>query len=581
MKPLRLLIVLSIAVIAGLYCSQPLQPKTNLSDQYSVYLAGRVLSESGNPVTNVVARINYNNLSDTTDANGYYCVAEKKNNSTLLPDPSTDTLQYLNSGHVITMQEIPKWIDTLPDVRVIQHNISGSFLAEPNAFGGVEATVTVGSDPTPRTVLLWYNEAVQEYSGFIYVVFEANQTYSIYVSVYNTDSLLIGLSTTLQFPYYAGAITLPAFDPNNATPSVFAGNDTSVSINDTIRLRASAVNLNGVSITKWEWSFNGGSFVQTTTGDTNIIAPPDSNPNYVCVVRMTDNDSLSKTDTMIVNVVLDPPVAEAGNDTAVYMNYQVALDGKASQQFGTIVKWEWNIGNGGFKQTSTGDTTITTPDSSVSIYPCVLKVTDDDENSAIDTVVLQIGEWELVGNKGFSDGKAFGISFAISNDTPYVAYCDSFINGKATAMSFNGVQWLPVGNKGFSDGSAAYLSLAISNGTPYVAYCDDANNGKATVMSFNGVQWLPVGNKGFSDGTAYSQSLSISNGTLYVAYEDEPNNRQTTVMKFDGVQWVQVGKKGFSDGSAHYQSLVFSNGIPYVAYTDEANGGKITVMHLR
>jgi hypothetical protein len=379
-----------LAIIAG--CSQSVGPKDDISDQYSIYLAGRVLDEgSSNPVAGVVARLAGRNLSDTTDANGWYLITERKAGSLGKAVSVADSVEIKKDGQLITYLGVPAWIDTLPDVFLVQHNIGGSFLAEPNAFGRVVATVTVGSDPAPRTVLLWYNQPVQQYSGFVYVVYEVNQNYSLYVSVYNTDSALTGRSAALQFPYYAGIITVSAFDPNNAMPRISGVIDTAVSINDTVRLHAAAADSFGGAIAKWEWGINGGGFNQTSTGDTIIIAPATEVANYSCVVRVTDNDGLCTTDTLVVSVVLDMPAANAGNDSAVAKSSQVTLHGSASQQFGSIVKWEWDIGNSGFVQTSTGDTTVTTPDSAISVYPCVLKVTDDDGNDAEDTVNLQVG----------------------------------------------------------------------------------------------------------------------------------------------------------------------------------------------
>ena len=47
--------------------------------------------------------------------------------------------------------------------------------------------------------------------------------------------------------------------------------------------------------------------------------------------------------------------------------------------------------NAGFVETSSSDTTITTPDSVISAYPCIIRVTDDDGNVAKDTIILKVG----------------------------------------------------------------------------------------------------------------------------------------------------------------------------------------------
>jgi len=379
------------ALIAG--CSQTIGPKDDISNQYSVYLTGYVLDQDGNPIANTVATVKGTALSDTTGADGSYLIVEDRHGSSR-PAPSGDSIQYLKAGQVITMQNIPKWIDTLPDIFIEQRDIFGHFTSTPVSLGRITAVITGDGIPaaSPLVAARGYIPITQNYSGYVYFVYSGTlRNYSVVINVYNSDSALIGRSVQVDFPSTVGDVQVPDFDPNNARPSVYAGDDTTVSINDTVRLHAVAVDSFGGSIAKWEWSINGGGFNQASTGDTIIIAPAGENGNYACAVRVTDNDGLCTTDTLVVSVVLDMPTANAGNDTAIAKSSQVTLHGSASQQFGSIVKWEWDIGNSGFVQTSTGDTTITTPDSAISVYPCVLKVTDDDGNVSEDTVTLQVG----------------------------------------------------------------------------------------------------------------------------------------------------------------------------------------------
>jgi hypothetical protein len=266
-------IVIAAVCLTFMKCSQPSQPKDNLSDQYSIYLTGRVLNSTGNPVADAVARLAGKNLSDTTDADGWYLITEKRTGNLGKTASIGDSVEILKDGQFITYLGVPAWIDTLPDVRLVQRNIGGDFLSVPVSFSMVTATLTVGADPVKKIKELWYNTANQSYSGFIYFVYTTQSVnYSVYVGVYNADSVLIGRSVTVNFPSSAGDIDMPAFDPNNAMPSVYAGDDTAVSINDTIRLHATASDSFGGHIAKWEWSINGGSYIQTSTGDTSVGA---------------------------------------------------------------------------------------------------------------------------------------------------------------------------------------------------------------------------------------------------------------------------------------------------------------------
>lgn len=175
-------------------------------------------------------------------------------------------------------------------------------------------------------------------------------------------------------------------------PVVNAGNDTTVSINDTVHLHGSATDAYS-KIVKLEWDIGGtGTFRTSLTGDTFFIAPSTPVNWYKCIFRATDDDGVQALDTDTVHVILDAPVANAGPDTIVSsISSQVTLHGSATQQFGTIVKWEWNIRNHGFVTTATSDTVITTPDTIMLGFPCVLRVTDDDGNIGIDTTVIAVG----------------------------------------------------------------------------------------------------------------------------------------------------------------------------------------------
>jgi hypothetical protein len=359
-------------------------------------------------------------------------------------------------------------------------------------------------------------------------------------------------------------------------------NDTA-SINDTVRVCVTYSNPTR-RLEKISWyldSLNSIAVKQKTdsliTGNDTLVYWCKLVENKKIIIRVIDETAKNWTDSALVTVVQDVPVPFAGNDTAVHGNSPFTLTGKATQQFGSIVKWEWNIDGAGFKITSSGDTTITTPDLSVKSFICILRVTDDDGNIGIDTVNLINGTWELVGPAVMSGGNATCQSLAFDNGVPYVAF-DDFANGHGTTvMRYNGTAWELVGEKGFSCELVSSRSLAISNGVPYVALVDCENGYKATVMRYNGSSWEPVGAKGFSDSTAGYLSLAIDNGIPYVAFDDPAHGDGTTVMRYNGTVWEPVGEKGFSDSSSR-QSFAIDNGTPYVSFIDNLNFGKMTVM---
>ena len=308
----------------------------------------------------------------------------------------SDTVIYVKDGQVITTTGISKYIDTLKDLFIIQRDIFGNLLSKPQSFSEIRAVISGNTafDSTRKAAGLWYNEPNQSFSGFVYFVYSVQvQNYSVLVDVYNKGGALIGRSEKVNFPSTAGNINIPAFNPNNAVPVIEAGIDAFVSINDTIRLHPVAIDSFGGAIKKWEWSINGGAFVQTLTGDTAFIAPADSNPFYKCIVKVTDNEGNFAFDSMNIVIFKDTPKANAGKDTTVVhiANDTVRLHGSATQQFGIIKKWEWDFGGKGvFVRVSRADTNIIFPNNGGLPYLCILRVTDDDGNlSSPDT--MQVG----------------------------------------------------------------------------------------------------------------------------------------------------------------------------------------------
>ena len=174
-------------------------------------------------------------------------------------------------------------------------------------------------------------------------------------------------------------------------PTVDAGNDTIVSINDTIRLHGSGSDVYG-KIVKWEWSINGSAFIKTAKSDTAIIAPADSTMNYVCIIRATDDDGNAVEDTVIIKILKDSPVVFAGNDTASAIGSQITLKGTATQQFGIIVKYLWDFNGDGIwddssATSSQGTVTYNTP----GMKSVIFGARDDDNNLAKDTLNVIVG----------------------------------------------------------------------------------------------------------------------------------------------------------------------------------------------
>lgn len=306
-----------------------------------------------------------------------------------------DSLRIMKSGQIITILELSSLICNVNDVFVLQRNIYGKIDSIGISFKRVEAILTYLSDTSnaPIVAEMWYNSATHGFSGFVYFVYtQAKVDYSIFINIYNEDSLLTGRSETIKFTSLAGDVEIPSFSPLNAIPVANAGNDTTVSINDTILLHGTATDTFG-HVLKWEWDIgNTGSFSTVSLGDTVIIAPAIHDTIYECVLRVTDNHGNKCSDTVTIKVLQDIPVVSAGKDTFGLVNTPLTLTGTAPQQFGNILKYKWDFdGNGIWDDSSSTSMHSTITYNTLGNKTVIFAAVDDDGNLGKDTLTVFIG----------------------------------------------------------------------------------------------------------------------------------------------------------------------------------------------
>jgi hypothetical protein len=307
-----------------------------------------------------------------------------------------DTLVFVQSSQEIASVPIDSWVAELPDIKVVQRDISGTILPHDFTISKVQGVLTGDgiNEESPLTAEFFYNEPVNQYSGFMYFPFTAGvRNYSVYVQVFDSLGRKVGQSRTIAFNSNAGNIQLPALDPTNAIPQAFAGNDTLLSINDSLRLAGSAVDSFGGHITKWEWAMGRNSnFVEATSGDTTIVLPSSPDSTYPVILRVTDDDGNTANDTMIVNVVLGTPVVGIQADDSVKVGVPIQLTSDVSIEFGEIVMYKWDPGLGeGWTDSSASLTFIAFTYEKQGTYTIRHYVRDDDGN--VDTSSFIIAVW--------------------------------------------------------------------------------------------------------------------------------------------------------------------------------------------
>ena len=193
-----------------------------------------------------------------------------------------------------------------------------------------------------------------------------------------------------------------------APPTVTATDQVTKTIKDTLTLYANAMDSSEATlpgyIKSYEWGCGAsgtnvlGNLVQTNKNTHLVTLPSTAQTNYLCIVRVTDDDDLTAVDTTHIRVELAPPFVEVSRDSAIVRSgMKILLNARAWDTYdgnmGYIVTREWSCGdnasaiNNNWKTVSSYDTTWTAPQNAVNLR-CVARATDDDGNIATDTMYL-------------------------------------------------------------------------------------------------------------------------------------------------------------------------------------------------
>ncbi|MBR2306343.1 MAG: hypothetical protein IKA48_03975 [Fibrobacter sp.] len=185
-------------------------------------------------------------------------------------------------------------------------------------------------------------------------------------------------------------------------------NDTSVSINDSISYTLFAFGNNSdpdVQTFSLAWTCDGGTPCPTDNSTEGKISWSTTGQKKL-IVEITNADSEHKKDTLLVNVIPDPPtirVKQESNDDRHKINSYADVTVSASDKYGTITKIDWGCTNGTMF-TFDEEKQIDPPAKSITDVPvqllmsgtatnnfrCIVRVTDDDGETASDTLTFRV-----------------------------------------------------------------------------------------------------------------------------------------------------------------------------------------------
>jgi alpha-tubulin suppressor-like RCC1 family protein len=176
----------------------------------------------------------------------------------------------------------------------------------------------------------------------------------------------------------------------NSAPRITSiRNDTTISINDSIALFATATDTDG-TIKEYAWSSTGdGVFEYTSPATISTGYRYTTVGVYHAILLVKDDDGKAAYDTAVITVLRDAPLADAGNDTIVFIDDKVHLHATATQQFGTIARWQWKIGSGDWTTTGGPDTSFSASSTEQTVN-CSFAATDDDGNTVTDEMKISV-----------------------------------------------------------------------------------------------------------------------------------------------------------------------------------------------
>jgi hypothetical protein len=299
---------------------------------------GRVLTSDARPLSNVIVRLRNAGFVDTTDSQGAFRLQSDSFPAVGISPAVVDTLDYLRDGQVILSVPVPAWVAILPDVMLVQRDISGAILGDGSAIAKVQGLLGLPDGSSQKVELEW-SSFLGRYSGFAYFRYSGGRdSFRIRIDVLDDSGRLLGRSAALRFTSLSGDLAIPTFAMANILPKVIlrAGSDDFfettgldtmlVARGDSVRVFAQVPD----SLSRFaslEWKLEGSTWNRQTgagsvprdpttgisLGDvvfgSVFRAPADKAPGTVLMLRarVQDRDGAYQTDSLALRIVEAPP----------------------------------------------------------------------------------------------------------------------------------------------------------------------------------------------------------------------------------------------------------------------------------
>jgi hypothetical protein len=185
-----------------------------------VNIQGRVLTRDARPFGNVVVRLRKKNLTDTTDSEGRFQFLSDSAIQASISASAVDSVDYLRDGQVVVSVPVPSWTATLPDIMLVQRDLSGSVIGDVSRVAGASCELRLPNGTVQRIDLEW-NTAQRTFGGFAYFRYQGGvDSFAAIAEVRDGADRILGRSDSVRFTSRAGDIVFPVFTASNALPEI-------------------------------------------------------------------------------------------------------------------------------------------------------------------------------------------------------------------------------------------------------------------------------------------------------------------------------------------------------------------------
>jgi hypothetical protein len=315
----------------------------------NIDIQGAVFTNRSEPFAGIVVKLRGLGIADTTDSRGAYRI-QRADTALATKSGTVDTLDYLREGRIVHSEAVASWTATMPDLFLVQRDISGKLTGAVGAVKTVEAIF--GTDRSDTLALEW-NPVLGSYSGFAYAPWNGTGTvtrYQVRIEVRDSLGHLSGRSVDIPFTSRAGDLDIPTFQAGNAKPYLkIVGKDTATS-RELMELRAVVADSFGQKVTlNWREAgselrhlvvdtVNGTRFFQTSSDTIVRIAMPGGRySTFTIHCTATDEDGIVVQDSLVVHRRYTTPFAQFtlkldGDSVHLHMDASAANKGRLVQR---------------------------------------------------------------------------------------------------------------------------------------------------------------------------------------------------------------------------------------------------------